>query len=65
MEAVKFRGYRVIVTTQYGQTYQGRVLAVGIALHGTSTDWLAIARAGVDRFVSLATIDTIAKVSEQ
>jgi hypothetical protein len=61
---VQHRGNRVRVTTREGHTYQGRLLAVGRALHGTSTDWLALAHAGLDRFVSLATIETIDRIPE-
>ena len=62
---VAYRGNRVKVTTSsYGvvETYSGRLLAVGVANSGTSTDWLALAHAGLDRFVSLATIDTIERI---
>lgn len=61
---VPLRSHRVRVTTTYGVTYQGRVLAVGEALHGTSTDWLALAHAGLDRFISLATIESIERIPE-
>lgn len=63
-EAAALRSYRVRVTTREGQTYQGVLLAVGTALHGTSTDWLAIAHSPLDRFVSLATVVSIERVPE-
>lgn len=59
---VVLRGQRVRVITREGWTYQGRLLAVGRALHGTSTDWLALEHPrsdSLDRFVSLATIETM------
>jgi hypothetical protein len=56
------RNRQVHVITRDGYSHRGRVLAVGVALHGTSTDWLALANPDnsiVDRFISLATIETI------
>jgi hypothetical protein len=64
LRAVQLRSHRVRVTTNYGETYQGRLLAVGRAFHGTSTDWLALAHAGLDRFISLAMIDDIERIPE-
>ena len=63
-EAASLRSNRVRVVTREGQTYQGVLLAVGTALHGTSTDWLAVAHSPLDRFVSLATIVSIERVPE-
>jgi hypothetical protein len=62
--AVSLRSKRVRVVTRDGQTYQGVLLAVGLALHGTSADWLAIAHSPMDRFVSLATIVSIERTPE-
>lgn len=61
-QAVQLRSRMVRVVTREGQTYEGRILAVGTALHGTSTDWLALSRSGLDRFISLATIATIDRI---
>lgn len=63
--ATQFRGHRVRVATRHGKTYQGRVLAVGRALHGTSADWLALAHVDLDRFISMATIETIERIPEE
>jgi hypothetical protein len=64
-EAATLRSHRVRVTTRDGQTYQGVLLAVGTALHGTSTDWLAVAGSPLDRFVSLATVVSIERQPEK
>lgn len=64
-KAIVYRSQRVRVVTREGQTYQGVLLAVGTALHGTSTDWLALARSPMDRFVSLATVVTIERITEE
>jgi hypothetical protein len=60
----QLRGERIRVVSQ-GETYEGRVLAVGVALHGTSYDWLAIDDQPVDRFISLATIETIERIPDE
>lgn len=65
-QAALLRGRRVRVVTREGRTHEGRLLAVGVALHGTSTDWLAVTQDDnqvVDRFVSLATIETIDEIA--
>jgi hypothetical protein len=64
-QAIALRSNRVRVSTREGQVYQGVLVAVGTALHGTSTDWLAVAHSPLDRFVSLATVTSIERVAEQ
>jgi hypothetical protein len=63
-QAIQHRSNRVQVTTTHGKVYTGRLLAVGRALHGTSTGWLALASSPLDRFISLATVETIERIPD-
>lgn len=63
-EALVLRGKSVRVVTRDGWSTRGVIVAVGTALHGTSTDWLAIKGERLDRFVSLAAIVSIEKATK-